>query len=384
MAAVEVRGELFRWATDRSGVARSKLLETFPRLVAWEREEAKPSLRQLEEFARKTLTPLGYFFLPHPPEDKLPIPDFRTVKDVPVRRPSPNLLETVQTMIIRQEWMRDFLEEEGAHAIRFVGSVRMSEPPVRVAAKIRQALGFEPEWARGYPTWGEALRALRLGAEAAGILVVINGVVGNNTRRKLDPNEFGGFALIDEHSPLVFVNGADFKAAQMFTLAHELAHLWLGRAGVSSLEKLQPARIDVEQFCNAAAAELLVPEVALRGAWPQAKKEDEPFQVLARRFKVSAIVAARRAQDLGLISREGFIQFFDAYERDERRRAAARPGGGDFYANQDARVGRRFAQAVLVAAREGRLLYSDAYRLTGLHGSTFDKYAQTLGLGSRA
>lgn len=384
MAAVEVRGELLRWAQDRSGVSRSELLDAFPRLEAWEREKARPTLRQLEQFARKTLTPLGYFFLPHPPEDKLPIQDFRTVKDAAMRRPSPNLLETVQTMMLRQGWMRDFLEEEGAPKLRFLGSVRLSESPERVAARIRDTLGFEVEWARGHPTWGEALRALRLGAEAAGILVVINGVVGNSTRRKLDPGEFRGFALTDEYAPLVFVNGADFKAAQIFTLAHEIAHLWLGRAGVSNFDRLQPARNDVEQFCNAAAAELLVPEQALRAAWQEAKRAEEPFQVLARRFRVSTIVAARRAQDLRLISKDEFFAFFDSYATDERRRAAARPGGGDFYANQDARVGRRFAQAVLVAAREGRLLYSDAYRLTGLYGSTFDRYAQMLGVGGKA
>ena len=90
-------------------------------------------------------------------------------------------------------------------------------------------------------TKSDALRLSQNRLDAAGVLVCFNGVVGNNTRRKLDPNEFQGFAVADEYAPLVFVNSADFKAAQMFTLAHELAHLFIAKSGVSTFEVLQPA-----------------------------------------------------------------------------------------------------------------------------------------------
>jgi len=385
MAGIAVHGELLRWARDRSRVPGPMLRKAFPRLDAWEKGQSQPTLRQLELFARKTMTPLGYLFLQQPPDDSLPIPDLRTVKDAKVRRPSPNLLETVCAMLRRQDWMHDFLEEEGAPQLEFVGSARLSERPVDVAARIRQTLGLAVDWAREYPTWERALRGLRTAAESAGILVVINGVLGNNTSRKLDPDEFRGFALADPCAPLVFVNGADFKAAQMFTLAHELVHLWLDRTGVSELAKLQPGDNDVERFCNAAGAEFLVPRETMVHAWPAAYRgNQDPFRALARRFKVSEIVVARRAQDLAFISRQDFFRFLAAHAKQERRRAAAKPRRGDFYANQDARVGRRFTQAVVAAAREGRLLYSDAYRLTGLYGSTLDKYAQRIGLGDRA
>jgi Zn-dependent peptidase ImmA (M78 family) len=115
--------------------------------------------------------------------------------------------------------------------------------------------------------------------------------------------------------------------------------------------------------------------------WSSVSKDSEPFQIIARRFKVSAIVAARRALDINLINREAFLNFYRAYQNDERRKAADRSPGGDFYANQNLRVGQRFASTVIRAVKEGKLLYSEAYRLTGLHGKTFDHYAASLGFG---
>jgi Zn-dependent peptidase ImmA (M78 family) len=183
--------------------------------------------------------------------------------------------------------------------------------------------------------------------------------------------------LTDEYAPLIFVNGADGKAAQMFTLAHELAHIWIGQAAVFNLRDMQPAPDPTERFCNAAAAEFLIPEPELRKEWEEARSHAERFQFLARRFKVSELVAARRALDLSLITREAFFSFYNEYREDERRRSAVQ-SGGNFYATQNSRIGRSFAESVARAVREGRLLYRDAFDLTGLRGATFDRYIASL------
>lgn len=377
MSKVAVKSDLISWARQRSGLTINALVKRFPKFRDWERGEAL-TLRQLEALAKTTSTPLGYFFLPEPPEEKLPIPDFRTVRGSQIRRASPNLLETVQMMQQRQGWMRDFLIEQGQDRLEFVGSVTLRDDPDQVASKIRAVLSLPNDWARRESSWTEALRALREESEEAGILVVINGIVGNNTRRKLDVDEFRGFVLADEYAPLIFINGADARAAQMFTLAHELVHLWIGRGGIFNFEEMQPANDEVELFCNRAAAEFLVPASELRASWAEAQDADEPFQFLARHFKVSPLVAARRALDLRLLNRQAFFEFYRAYQEDERRQKR-KSSGGDFYATQGTRVGERFANAVIRAVKEGRLLYRDAYRLTGLHGKTFDRYAESLG-----
>lgn len=380
-STVNVKPELIRWALERSGRSAQTLSRTLPRIGEWEQGTTQPTFRQLEQLAKKTWTPLGYFFLSEPPEERLPIPDFRTVGDTPIQRLSPNLIDTLHTMQRRQTWMREYHIEMGQERVSFVGSARTTEDVHHVAKRMRDVFGMAEGWASRIGTWTNALSILRESAEAVGVMVVINGVVGNDTHRKLDPAEFRGFVLSDDYAPLVFVNGSDARSAQMFTLAHEFAHLWIGEGGIFNLPDLQPSTDRVEQFCNKVAAEFLMPADELTEFWPSAKAAAERFQVVAKQFKVSPIVAARRALDLKLIATAEFLQFFRSYQADERRKAA-RATGGDFYNNQNVRVGKRFARAVMRAAKEGRLLYRDAYSLTGLHGATFHKYAKALGVSA--
>ncbi len=336
---VTFQPQVLRWARERAGLSDEALagkLRVPPGQVQrWEQTGAL-KLSQAEKLAAATHTPFGFLFLKEPPEDRLPVPDLRTVDDAPVRRPSPDLLETIQAMQRRQAWMRDFLIDEGAEALAFIGSATLQDQPRAVAAAMRKTLDVQPGWANSVSTWEGALRQLREKIEAAHILIVINGVVGNNTRRKLDPQEFRGFVLGDSYAPLIFINGADARSAQMpEAFAHELAHLWLGADGVSDLDPLQLQPVQqapVERFCNRVAAEFVVPEQELRERWGEAQQQKEPYQYLARCFKVSPIVTARCALDAGLIAREAFFDFYNRYAEDERRRQtgskAAR--GGQF------------------------------------------------------
>jgi Zn-dependent peptidase ImmA (M78 family) len=378
---VSVSEKVISWAIERSGLPPGDLEDKFPKIQQWVTGEGKPTLRQLEGLARATLTPFGYFFLSEPPEEKLPVPHYRTIKDDQVRRPSPELLETMRVMQRRQAWMREFMIEEGHEPLPFVNSIESKEDPQVTAQNIYRTLGFSQAWASQQPTWESALRLLRESMESIGILIAVNGILGNNTHRKLNPIEFRGFVLVDEYAPLVFVNGADGKAAQMFTLAHELAHIWFGSSAAFDMRGMQPADEPIEQASNRVAAEFLVPSSRLRDLWPSARQEKEPFQAIARMFKVSVLVAARRALDLQLINRDSFFTFYESYLEDERRGVKRKSEGGDFYANQNLRIGKWFGSTVIRAAREGKLLYHDAYQLTGLFGNTFEGYAESLGYG---
>lgn len=382
MGTIALKPDVLRWARERAGLevsALAKKLGTKPeRVHGWE-HTGELTFGHAEKLAHHTHTPIGHLFLVNPPDDRLPIPDFRTVGDRPMRRPSPELLDTVRSMQRRQSWMRDELIEEGQLPLAFVGSQTLKAQPEAVAVDMLKVLGLDRDWARGRSTWENALVELRHRVEAAGILIVVNGVVGNNTHRRLETDEFRGFAICDDYAPLIFINGSDAKGAQMFTIAHELAHLWIGQDGVSNFDALQPGFAAPEQFCNKVAAEFLVPGDVLRECWQEASGQAEPYQYLARRFKVSPLVAARRALDLALIHRNAFLAFYREYQDDYRRTRESRKGGGDFYKVQNVRIGERFGHAVVRAAKAGRLLYRDAFQLTGLSGATFDKYAKSLG-----
>jgi Zn-dependent peptidase ImmA (M78 family) len=273
--------------------------------------------------------------------------------------------------------MRDWLIEEGQEPLAFIGSIGVNTHPVEAADSLRGVLRLVNGWAGEVPSWTDAMRRLRIEIEGAGIIVVVNGVVGNNTHRKLDPEEFRGFALVDEYAPLIFVNGTDARAAQMFTLVHELVHIWVGEGGVSNFEDMEPLPNQIEEFCNWVAAEFLVPESELRAVWPTIPRNEDSFQFLARRFKVSSLVAARRALDLELIDREAFFNLYREWQEGDHHQRSARRGG-DFWNNQNVRIGRLFGSAVVRAAKEGRLLYQDAYSLTGLRGRTFDSFVRQM------
>ena len=377
---VPVSPEMLRWACERAGFDVAHLAKRMPQLPAWVRRERQPTLKQLEKLAKLTHTPFGYLFLPEPPAERLPVPDYRTVAGTTRGTPSPDLLDTLYAMQRRQEWLREALVENDAAPLTFVASARLADEPEVVGREMRRTTGLDEGWAVAVATWQVAVTELRRAIEKLGVMAVINGVVGNNTSRRLSVEEFRGFALTDSYAPLIFVNGADAKSAQMFTLAHELAHIWLGSEGVSGFDGLLPRGTDVEDWCNRAAAEFLAPAQEVRARWAEVRRQGRPFEALARAFKVSPVVAARRALDLHLVERSTFFDFYQRYANRERMESGTEPsGGGDFFNNQNTRIGELFATQVLRAAMEGRIGFKEAYDLTGLRGGTFQKYARRLG-----
>lgn len=376
---VDIRPKLLRWARERARLDRDALHHRFPRIADWESGEAHPTLKQLEQFAKATHTPVGYLFLAEPPEEQVPIPDFRTIGGAGVQRPSPDLLDTVYLCQQRQEWYRDFARATGETPLPLVGAARIESEIEATAAAIRHELGFDLQERARMPTWTEALRRFIGQADKIGVLVMVSGVVGNNNRRVLDPNEFRGFALADELAPTVFINGADTKAAQMFTLAHELAHIWLGQTALSDIGPISTSPNCVETWCNRVAAELLVPLVVFRNEYRRDADLRGELDRLARMFKVSTLVVLRRMHDARGLTWDELRAAYDAEV--ERLQAIPRGAGGNFYLTQGARLSKRFARAIIVSTLEGQTLHRDAFRLLGLSKpSTFRELGHSLGV----
>lgn len=380
---VDVAPGLLHWAIERAGWDEATVERRIPRLDEWVTGTRRPTLKQLEKFASDTHTPFGLLFLSEPPVENVPIPDMRTMGNVSVPHPSADLLDTIYLCHARQDWYRAYAQEKGFVELDFVGSATHETPADFVADEIRDLLDFDLAQRSTFPRWEDALRRLIDRIEDLGVLVMVSGIVGGNTHRKLNPEEFRGFALSDTLVPLVFVNGADTKAAQVFTMIHELAHIWLGRSALSDAALTSTGGRAEEQWCNRVAAEVLVPIAALRSDYRGEANIGE-LERLARKYSVSTLVVLKRIFDAGLLS---WSDYLERYAKERGRVIdilAARRGeisGGNYYHAQPIRLSRQFAQAVIASAMEGSTTYRDAYRLLGTKKhETFENLATELGI----
>ena len=220
----------------------------------WTAETRRPTLTQMERFAHATRAPCGQLFFPEPPDDPLPVPDLRTIKDAGIRRPAADLLNALHLCQERQGWYREFAAENELDPVPYIGAVTTQDNPSQLAERMHEAL-HAPSSPKGRPgSWSETFRRLVDQVESTGALVLVSGIVGANTHRVLRPEECRGFALLDEIAPLIFVNAADTKAAQIFTLVHEFAHLWLGGSALSDTsvgEHQLPGRVSAARHDEA-------------------------------------------------------------------------------------------------------------------------------------
>lgn len=379
---VDVKPQLLTWAVNRSGVSADDLHRRFPDLHAWELAEKSPTFKQLERFATATRAPFGFFFLERPPVEALPIPDFRTIGNALIAAPSADLLETIYICQRRQDWFRTHSLAHNYPRLPFVGSVDIQAPIIETAAAIRTAIQFEMTDRHLFANWEFALRRLIDTIEELGVLVMVNGVVGSNNRRKLDSREFRGFVLSDEFAPLIFVNGTDTKAAQIFTLVHEVAHLWLGLGGVDDASVDDGKTATIEVWCNQVAAEVLVPLESIRKEF-RGEADIAELERLAKVYRVSTLVVLRRILDAW------FLKWDDYRMRHKAELARVRAildsrnsgGGGDFYLSHPLKVSRLFARAVIVDTHEGGTLHRDAYSLLATKKyETFATLASDLGV----
>lgn len=366
---VNVHANMLTWAITRAGYELHEFSAKVPKVLEWIEGTKKPTVKQLETFSKKVHLPFGYLFLTEPPKEKLPIPFYRT-NNTPATQVSVNVYDTILLIQQRQDWLKDYLKDNEFEALSFVGKFHNRYNVQEIVADIRKNLGLNEKWASNFRTWQEALDHLIQLIEDKGIITVFNGVVENNGHRKIPVDECRGFVLVDKMAPFMFVNNADGKAAQMFTIVHELAHIWTGNSAGFDFRKLQPANDPIELLCDKVAAEFLVPENTFNEIW----RYNPSIKYASRYFKVSEIVIARRALDTGKITKKQFFDFYEEYTSREITKKENQSPGGDFYATTRKRLSITFATHINNAVKSGNLLYRDAYKLTSLKGDTFQTF----------
>lgn len=366
-----------KWAIQRAGAELEELLLSFPKLSEWINEESDPTVKQLEKLTKKLHVPFGYMFSDDLPEENITFPFFRSGKQSS-EKVSLNVYHTIQILKDRQVWLTEYMKESGYEKLPFVGKFNKETDYLTIVNDIRNTLKLLQNWASKHQTWERTLDFITYKIEEAGIIVTFNGVVENNTRRKINVDECRGFVLVDELAPFLYINSADTKAAQMFTLIHELAHIWIGESAGFDLNNMLPADDPVELLCDKIAAEFLVPGELLIKVF----QREQRIPTLSRQFKVSPIVIGRRLLDLGLMDKNAFFSFYNEYIDFINKKKENQGSGGNFYATAKKRISLRFANYINNAVNENKLLYREAYKLTSLKGDTYSRFMKELLLQS--
>lgn len=361
MERLQLSPDVLDWAAAEAGLSLVALAQKLSKRGADEIIRGRLTEPQIERFAKLTGVPLGYLFMPRPPNPREPgIADFRTVaQSRPLSRDFFDSLDEVQ---YKQDWYKEYLERIGADKLDFVGKYSQGEVNVLVVAKdIRNQLDLDSIDREALRSPDDLYSLLVDRSERLGILVFKNGVVGNNTRRSLAVDEFRGFVLSDPLAPVVFINGSDAPAAWTFTLAHELAHIWLGDSGVSDTSP--STNVAREKQCNSIAAEVLVPQAQFREFWAEhlnrnASTVERTIAAGRSYFRVSELVIARRALDMKLISHQLYSQTYN-----NSPKAGGQGSGGNFYRTLNVRNSKKFSSKVSSLAVSGAISFREAGRL---------------------
>lgn len=375
---VAVKPEILSWILQEiqfENVASSAI----DLLTKWQSGEKTPTFNQIEDVSKKTNIPFGYFFLDKAPVENCPIVEYRTVNNIAVPKPSRNLIDTYDQMSEIQDWMTDYLKDNGYEELHFVGSVNPDMPAATIVNTIREHLHLNVDWFLSYKTVTDAYKFLRAKIEELGILVMTNGIVGNNTRRKLDVDEFRAFTIVNKYAPLIFINNCDTETGKLFSIMHETIHVFLGINSMfnSGYEQNENTRT-IEKICNAAAAELLVPGNLFIPKWSETMGTvNDKIAATADYFHCSRYVIVRRSLDYHQISKVAYnetVKELDKHFREwKEKQSEKKTGGGNFYKTMSSRLDHRFILALSQSAKEGKTQYTDLYRMTNTNRKTFQK-----------
>ena len=378
---VNIQPAIISWALSQTSEEKlgTKLVDN---IKHWLDGTKSPTFNQIEDFSKKSHIPLGYFFLQTPPIEQISLLEYRTLDSIQLTNPSRNLIDTIHDMEAVQEWMVNYRKEWNYDTISIVGSLKGITDISVIADTIRKDLGLNIEWYKDCGNPSEAFNKVRGLLEECGIVVMMNGIVGKNTHRALDVNEFRAFAMVNEWAPLIFINGADSAGGRLFSLFHELVHLWIGENDLYNDTKYSANGIKpIEVTCNAVAGALMVPKTVFLEKWNNNTNDDihEKIKELARMFRCSSSVIARRALDNKKIDQNVYnmviADAIEAYIQTKQEKSS----GVDYYRVARSKLDGVFVRALCESVNSGRTSFTEAYRLTNTTSKTFSEVASGLG-----
>ncbi len=375
--------QILKWAIRRKDISEFDLahkVKVKPQQIQdWGDGFSYPTFNQAKQIARNLNIPFGCLFMSGIPDDKIPIPDLRRIDIIENHPISTDFIDVLNNVLRKQYWYKQNLIQEGNENLQFVGKYTIDADVKKVAQDISLQFGINKELRYNVTSWQAYLKNLVEIAEDKGIIILRSGIVNSNTHRSLNVDEFRGFAMSDPIAPFVFINSKDSIAGRIFTLAHEIVHVFIGESGISNI-RVEEIDLRYEQkievFCDSVASELLVPENEFISEWQDSRAIEENLYDLVRCFRVSSIVVLRKALSLELINRE---DFFENYHKEvAKQKRGNEKSGGDFYKSFISRNSYTLTYAIINATLEGRLLFRDASQLLNVKVKTLEKVTEKI------
>lgn len=367
------------WARERAQLSVAVLAEKLKiqeeKLLDWESGKRKITFIQAQNIAKKTFIPFGYLFLNQVHADRLPIPDLRTLESQALHQPSAELLLMIKTINERQQWYKNYLRSQGIEKNAAIGHFSLTSSVDEIVRHMRNALELPLYPKRG--NWEDYLRLLIHQIEKIGILVMRHADLGHHTR-SLSVEEFRGFALFDTLAPVIFINQADVPSARLFTLIHELAHIWIGESGISDGSTITEQKEEV--LCNAVAAEFLVPSDEFEENWIKQTQWEDNLPHLVSHFRVSTWVLARKALTLDLITQQQYVRYISKLKQQHINKRKQSSGGPTYYQTRKSQLSEQFSRALLSETLSGRVLLRDAGHLLGIKPHNIQTFAKEFGI----
>lgn len=377
-----VSQDVLTWLLNQTkhNVSVSKYIEA---LESWKKGEKVPTFNQIQNVSKGLHIPLGYFFLSKAPAESIPLMQYRTIPGTAQDIPSRELIDTIEDMEQIIEWTREHLIANGDNPNSIVGKMKGKTKVKDIAAFIRASLGLKENWFESVDSSNESFKQLREHISEAGVIVMMNGVVKNNTHRPLNLSEFRAFAITDDYAPLIFINASDSSSGRLFSLIHEFAHICIGMDNLYNADCMEPNGLNkIEALCNAVAAEVLVPNCVFSDYWIALKKNitDEKLIIdkMSSFFKCSSVVIARRALDNSFISQTIYDFITDLSLKKYLEYKNAKKSGGNYYATMGTRLDRRFFSLLFDSVSQGNTEFTEAFRLTNTNRNTFNHVAEAL------
>ena len=311
---------VLEWAIKRAGVSAESIHK---KAEQWVSGKARPTFKQAVDIAKTLQIPFGYLWLKEPPKEQEIIPDLRTIGNGGLAQIPLELKTVVNDVKQKQEWFKEYAKTNGILKCEAIGRFKGSDDTQEIADDVTARLEIQDLVGSGCDK-DRMLKNLIEKIEKLGILVMRNSILRGNTKKKLNLDTFRGFAIFDEFAPLIFINTNDSKAGQIFTLMHEVAHLWIGQSGISDLDIRENNKIELA--CNEIAAKILMPKTKIQKAFREFD-DDRWLECIADRFSVSTLAVLNRLRSLSLLALRRYQELYNAELERLSRIPKTRPSG---------------------------------------------------------